>query len=267
MSTLSTKCVICSSPALKRCPVCKDMGISTYFCTQECFKKNWTAHSATHATTTLFANCDEGQEGADEYKTFDDDKCIGKQIPSLETCDVLQGSLGGGDVRVYVVWGQYHKPGYKFLPMYTRLQAKYGKKVNVVGVSVDPDKGYPTKFIEDPGKKYSTVFPCKFTQVWDNGAVVKKALLEVLESQTLSPPHAFVMDKNNKVVWHQDHSELGATAPCYMELMEQQIDAALAGKALTKAGNRPERVYDEPEVEEECEVAIDGDDDDPFAFM
>lgn len=172
-----------------------------------------------------------------------------------------------GQIKLVFVWGQYHKPGYKYVPFYTALQAKYGDKVKCVGVSVDPDAGYPTKFIEDPGKKYSSVFPCDFAMAWDNGTV-KKGLMTVGNFATMSPPHAFLVNASNKIVWHQDHSELGATAPSYMELMEDQVDLLLAGEALKVVGTRPVQEYeDDEEDEEECAIEIDGDDDDPFSFL
>lgn len=237
-------------------------------CSQPCFKKNWVTHRAKLAQTVLFKDADQGKSGADEFKTFDNDRCLGKKCPSLDTLEVLGKGDLSGDVVVLVLWGQYHKPGYKFLPFYSQLQAKYGKAVKVVGVSIDPTKDYPIKFIEDPGKKYSTVFPCNYTQVWDENLVVKKALMEVANMVTLSPPHAFVLDKQRNIVWHQDHSELGATSPNHMNLFEEQVDLLLAGKPLKSVGDRPVIEYeDDEEDEEECEVAIDGDDDDPFSFM
>ena len=36
-----------------------------------------------------------------------------------------------GQPSILVVWGQYHKPGYKYLPFYSKLQAKYGDKVSL----------------------------------------------------------------------------------------------------------------------------------------
>lgn len=267
---MSTPCICCGAAATQRCPVCKSMGVSMMkarFCSQDCFKKNWTAHNASHSTMSLFGEADQGKSGSDEFKTFDNDPCLGTAAPSLDSLEQLGKGDLSGDILVLVLWGQYHKPGYKFLPFYTQLQAKYGKSVKFVGVSIDPTKDYPIKFIEDPGKKYSTVFPCNFTQTWDNGGVVKKAFMELTGKVTLSPPHAFVLSKERKIVWHQDHSELGATAPSHMGLFEDQLNLLLAGKTLKTVGDRPVIEYSDEEDEEECEIAVDGDDDDPFGFM
>jgi len=216
---------------------------------------------------SLFQGSDEGKSGSDEFKTFDNDAVLGNAGPSLDTLEILGEGDVSGDIVVLVVWGQYHKPGYKFLPFYSQLQAKYGKSVKFVGVSIDPSADYATKFITDPGKKYSTVFPCDYTQTWDKDGVVKKALMAVMEKQTLSPPHSFIMDKKRNVVWHQDHSELGATSPMYMGVFEEQLDLVLDGKAVTSVGDRPVVEQSDEEEEDACEVDVDGDDDDPFAFM
>lgn len=38
----------CDKPASMRCPTCKDLGIASWFCDKDCFKSNWTVHSAFH---------------------------------------------------------------------------------------------------------------------------------------------------------------------------------------------------------------------------
>lgn len=78
--------------------------------------------------------------------------------------------------------------------------------------------------------------------------------------KTLSPPHTYVLH-NGKVVWHQDHSELGATAPSYMGLMENQLDRLVAGKPVESVGAKAEEEEDDGEESGE-EMNIGGDDDD-----
>merc|ERR1740117_2003819 len=100
------------------------------------------------ASASLFADIDAGKTtGQAQFLTYDDDLCHGKPFPGMGKLEYLNLSdhpkPKAGQVRVVVVWGQYHKPGYKFLPLYSQLQAKYGDKVCVIGVSVDPDTSYP----------------------------------------------------------------------------------------------------------------------------
>lgn len=214
---------------------------------------------------SVFGDIDNSKHGLENFMTFDDDAVHGKEFPSLANVTIVKGDAPKeGQIVVVLFWGQYHKPGYAFLPLYSKLQAKYGDKVCVMGISIDPAvEGYVDKFIEDPGKKYSTVFPCDFTMAWDNSF---KDSMRALLNSTLDPPHSFIL-VDNKIVWHQDHSQLGAVVPTYMPIIEHQLDQLVAGKPLHKVGNRPEK---EPEPEEEgeaCDVVLDGDADDPFAFM
>jgi len=41
----------CSNPVTSNlaCPNCRKLGLNNYFCTQECFKKNYAAHKKVHA--------------------------------------------------------------------------------------------------------------------------------------------------------------------------------------------------------------------------
>merc|ERR1712110_323400 len=109
---------------------------------------------------------------------------------------------------------------------------------NFVAVSMDPDTSYPKKFLEDPAKKYSTVFPLTFAVAHDDGKKIKDEC-EILIRGTMTPPHAFLLNKEGNVVWHQDHSELGATVPTYMALMEKQLDLLLKTGGVATVGERP----------------------------
>lgn len=227
------------------------------------------AASAPAASAAIFADIDQGKEaGADEYKTFDTDFILGKPAPSLfnlEFLDTPNAKPEAGKVTVLFMWGQYHKPGYKYFPLYSQLAKKYGDKVSIVGVSIDPDQSYPQKFLDDPAGKYSKVFTAEgIAMAWDNGTL-KKEMMEKGNKKSFSPPQTFVINSKGVIVWYQDHSELGATAPCYMGLMEEQIDACVTGAELKKVGDRPIVEYDDEEGEE-MNIEMD-DDDDVLGFL
>ncbi|CAG8817129.1 15260_t:CDS:2, partial [Dentiscutata erythropus] len=43
----------CTNPSKLQCPTCLKLNIiSSYFCSQECFKKNWSTHKLLHKTNT-----------------------------------------------------------------------------------------------------------------------------------------------------------------------------------------------------------------------
>lgn len=253
------------------CGRCRSVG----YCNKECQTKDWRGkHKAAcvkgenKLAGTAF-KCFPNPSilvGDDKFLTYDNDCCIGQKSIKTDSLNYLSdakfGKAEAGKLTVILFWAQYSKPGYKFFPLYSQLQAKYGSKIQFVGVSIDPDSSYPTKFLEDPGKKYSTVFNIDFAVAHDEGKVLKKFYEDALRD-TLSLPHAFVLDKEGTIVWHQDHSELSAAVPNYMHLMEKQLDALVAGQPLDKVGDKEEESDDEDEGDEGEGMDI-GDFDDCF---
>lgn len=180
--------------------------------------------------------------GNPKFKTFDNDSCMGMTAPDLSTLDYVDTpypKATKGKPYIMLIWAQYHKPGYKFIALYSKLAAKYRGSLDIVGAAIDPSKkDGPQKFIEDPAKKYSKgSFPMDFACAHDVGQSQKKAFADGLRA-TLSAPHAFLVDGKGKVVWHQDHSELGATVPTYMRLMEEQVQSFLTTGKCKKVGDK-----------------------------
>lgn len=180
--------------------------------------------------------------GADtsNYKTYDNDTVHGFKIPSLDTMSIVNKDAGYplpkvGAPMLLLFWAQYSKSGFKFMPLYSKLSQRYGERCPIVGVSVDADESSSAKFLEDPGKKYSSVFPTNFTVGHDKGGVLKEAFTSGLRD-TLNICHAFLVDKTGTVVWHQDHSQIGATAPTFMNLMETQVKSLLETGKVTSVG-------------------------------
>jgi len=202
----------------------------------------------------------EEKTGDDRFKTYDNDACHGVKAPSVDTLKYLTGEeLGqaklGEKACVLLFWGKYQEQSYKFLPSYSKLAAKYEGKIQFVAVSQDPEESYVQKFLDDPAKKYSTVYPIDFAVAWDEGKKVAPEY-ELAFRGTLLPPHAFVINAEGNIVWHQDHSEIGSNAPSYLSLMESQLDKLVAGEELEKVGER--EVSDDESDGEEVMLA-DGD--------
>lgn len=196
----------------------------------------------------------EEKTGDDRFKTYDNDACHGVKAPAVDTLKYLTGEERGtaklGDKPIVLLfWGKYQEQSFKFLPTYSKLAAKFEGKVQFVAVSMDPEESYPQKFLDDPAKKYSTVFPVDFAVAWDEGKKVAPEY-EMAQRGTLLPPHAFVVNAEGNIVWHQDHSEIGSNAPSYLYLMEQQLDNLVAGKELEKVGEREVSDSDSDDGEE-----------------
>ncbi len=202
----------------------------------------------------VFAPDNPKIEGNPKYKTYDDDRLLGNDAPDLSTIEWLTDAKTyprptEGQVIVLFVWAQFQKACYPKVVLYSKL-AKAFPKVCVIGLSTDPNASYAQKWLDDPKKKYSTAFETSFSIAWDKGKKVKE-FLTMAQRAPVAEPQAFVI-KDGKIVWFQQHAELGATAPSYMALMEDQLNLILAGKEVKKVfGNNPNADDDEDEEEED----------------
>lgn len=207
-------------------------------------------------STVAFPVEREDLKGQDNYVTYDDDECMGKTAPDAKSLvyvsDKKFGQYKMGTPTVFMFWAEYSKPTYKFLTLFSTLQAKYESKVLIVGVSTDPTVEYPKRVLET---EFAKAWKTDFALAHDDGKVMKEAYAAITDD-TISLPHSFLVDTKGIIVWHQDHSELGATVPNYMHLLEKQIDALLKTGEVEKIGERPVVEDDGDEGEE----ALEGDD-------
>lgn len=194
------------------------------------------------------------EEAKSTYRSYDNDACMGKKAPALDGLEYITDAetyptAQAGDVTVLVFWSQFSKSGYKFMPLYSDIQAEF-KSVKVVGVSTDAAIKSPKKFLDDPAGKYSTVFPTKFAIAWDQGKALHAKFSGLLQ-QSFLVIHTFVVDANGVIVWHQDHSQIGATAPTFMTAMRTAIAATVAGEAVPSVGTKVIEDSDDSSEEED----------------
>jgi len=189
------------------------------------------------------------------YKTYANDASFGKDFPGLDSVTWCTENKDwtaqpkAGRPLVLLVWGKYAKPCYRYMPKYSALHACFRHHVDFVGMSIDPDKSY----VEAWQKKYLAPWPCTFALCHDEKLAVK-AKLESLSQTTMACPTLFLVDSKGKIVWRQDHSQIGATAPDWMDQVERQLGLLLQGQPLETNGPDPEEEEDDEEDEE------DGDD-------
>lgn len=210
----------------------------------------------------------DGDTSSSNYRSYDNDSVHGFACPSLDKLALVNAEAGypvikAGQPVLLLFWAQFSKAGYKFMPLYSKLNRRYGDKCPVIAVSVDPEIGSAKKWIEDPGKKYSTEFETLFTVAWDEKQALKEAFSAGLRD-TVSLPHAFLIDKDGKCVWHQDHSQIGATAPTFMNLMETQVKSLLEGGKVTSVGTKAVDSDDSDDEGDEGDTMDVGDFDDIF---
>jgi len=189
-----------------------------------------------------------------KYVPFSDDNCLGKKAPSLASVQYVQGEQAvAGKPTAVIFWAQYHKPGFPRLAMYSELFAKYGKDIQFVGLSMDPNADVVKKYLDDPAGKYAKVYPLTFPAAWDAGRKVQDAYGPLLLGP-VNIPHLFLMDASGTIVWHQDHSQVGATANSWQEQVDRQFDNLVNGRPLESNGpNQYPEEDDEEEDEEEDE--------------
>jgi thiol-disulfide isomerase/thioredoxin len=184
-----------------------------------------------------------GTGGDEKFKSWDNDNCMGKKAPSLASldyCDIDYPKPSDGKPYVLLFWAQYHKPGYEFVKRYSLLADTYRDQIGFVAVFIDPEKANGQKFIDDPAKKYSSKFPLKMATGHDAGQKLKKTFADDLLLSVLSVPHSFLVGGDGTILWHQDHSELGATVPQWMHLFESQLAQFLATGKVNKVGEKAE---------------------------
>jgi len=223
------------------------------------------AAKSTKSSSDLVFPSEPGTGGKEEFVTMDNDYCMGGDAPSLDTLDWAD-EVGdypkpeAGKPYVILIWAKYHKPGYEFVKRYSMLADQYRNQIGFASAFIDPKKADGVKFIEDPAGKYSTVFPLKIATGHDVGHKVKNAYADLI-LKALSVPHTFLVSGEGKVVWHQDHGELGATVPQWMHLFEKQMLSFLNTGKVESVGERPESSSEEESSDDgEGGAAVDLDD-------
>jgi large subunit ribosomal protein L4e len=185
-----------------------------------------------------------------KYQSFDNDDCNGKKAGDIASLDFLgDAKYDPSKPSVVVFFAKYHKPGYKFVPKYNEIAEKY-PDVQVIGAFIDPSKADVEKFAT--AEKYTKDYGAKFPLAHDDGKKVRDQFQAAL-MDTLSCVHAFLVDSNGTIVWHQNHSMVGATVPDYVDEMDQQIGQLVSGKPLFSYGAAPSESSSEEESEEESD--------------
>ncbi len=140
---------------------------------------------------------------------------LGMKAPALQISHWVKGDAvdvtDGKAVYVVEFWATWCPPCRESIPHLTELQKKYGDKVVFVGIS-DEKKDVVEKFVTKQGDKMDYV-----VAIDKNDGTSKGYMREFGQNGI---PHAFIVDKHGKIVWH-DHP---------MSDLHKVIDLVLADK-------------------------------------
>lgn len=145
---------------------------------------------------------------------------LGDPAPALKVAAWVKGKpidlKAGKDRNVYVIefWATWCPPCRAAIPHLTELQRKHRDKgLVVIGLSVD-QKGLDAvkPFVEEWGDKMD------YTVALDRDQETSMAYMEPFGLDSI--PHAFLVDKAGRLVWH------GTTGP----KMDKAIEEVIAGK-------------------------------------
>merc|ERR1712113_437698 len=136
--------------------------------------------------------------------------------------------------------------------------------VNVIGVGIDAAKKDAEKMLTKIGTPMATqnieALEFDYPMAWDNDFQVKKAVMETTCTKLLTPGTAFLVDKDNKIVWKE------VFTPTYTlkdSMLAEQCDKISRGEELFTWGPDP-NVDDDEEEEAAGGVAMTIPDDDDY---
>lgn len=142
---------------------------------------------------------------------------IGMDAPPLKISQWIKGNpvniAEGKGKKVYVVefWATWCPPCKVTIPHLTEVQKKYAKNdVVIIGIT-DEDPKLVKQFVTSMGDKMD------YTIAIDDNGETSKAYMDAFGIDTI--PHAFIVDKNGKIVWQGNP----------MEGFDEAIEAIVAG--------------------------------------
>lgn len=181
------------------------------------------------------------QTGASTAKPGDESATVapplGTAAPPLRIAEWVKGKpvdlAAGQGQHVYVIefWATWCGPCRASIPHLTEMQKKFKNKgVVFVGVTNEQkDLGKVKSFVQDMGDKMD------YTVAVDDGNATFDAYMKTYKQNGI--PHAFLIDKQGKIVWH-DHP---------MQI-EETIDQLVAGKFDRAAAQRKMKERDEAQA-------------------
>jgi len=159
---------------------------------------------------------------------------LGEKAPPLTIKEWIRGkpvdvtTADGKNVYVVEFWATWCLPCHVSIPHLADLQKKFkGRNVTFIGVSTDDEQtvGNVKPFVKDMGEKMD------YTVAIDKDRATSKAYMDAHYVNGI--PHAFIIDQQGRVVWHQNPHP---SVPGFEETLEQVVagkfDLAAARKRM-----------------------------------
>lgn len=142
---------------------------------------------------------------------------VGDDAPSLDAVNWVQGEAPDFSKQITVVefWATWCPPCRDSIPHLNALSEQYGDKVAIVGISNEKEATVK-KFIDKMGDDMS--YP---VGLWED--------TDPYMSEIGGIPHAFIVDKSGKVVWHGHPMAMDS-------VLEQAVEGTLDPEKLAKVG-------------------------------
>lgn len=187
-----------------------------------------------------------------DVKTYADDACLGKDVPSIDSCEAIKGdkiSIEKDKVYVLYFFNTFYRGADVCNEEFTQLSERLGDKVVFVAISNDADKAKTEKYlgkdiIDENTKKPLRLDPAFI--VFDDKKAVGKSFADLANLSVMSCPMGFIV-KDGKIQWRQQFLQ---THTVNQSNFEAQLKHVLAGEELESNGARPKVEVVEEEAED-----------------
>ncbi len=175
------------------------------------------------------------------------DTKIGDDAPRLEVAEWVKGgpiTLDKGKIYVLEFWATWCGPCRTSIPHLTKLQDAYEDQgVQIIGVSVDSERSVDQvkPFVEKWGDKmdYAVAIDGKAEKA-------SKAYMEAFGVRGI--PHAFVIDKDGKLIWHSHPNELDEVLKA---LVAGEFDLAAAKEKMAERERQAKQMQEAQKAAQE----------------
>jgi hypothetical protein len=203
------------------------------------------------------------QQISSEYIVLDNDNCLGKTAPSLESLDIMhypegvaEGTVNYADNKATVVcfWSKIHKGNYPTINMWSDIAETFEQDVRFVGCARDADQAQVAKYVERVGTSMpelgvnGIVTSGGIILAYDVANAVNTGFKIAAGMKTLGVDNAFIVDSAGTIQWRTLFNRGEEPSGQF----ESQLRLVVEGKPVDLCNPAPPESDSEEEVEEEA---------------